>query len=445
MAIAIGSGIKSSITGSTITTGFVSSATGTLYTDRRDFYLSPQVVDELWKDVTPFISVLGRFGRKKTYDPNFKLFEHRGQWLNQVFYCGASESWTNDANTAMTVEKTAGGSDNVGYLCKGLLLEAYDTTMATRKAQFFVQAVTDQQTISVKATESSPTALIDGDVIVVVGFAAEEGSTYPAAWSDELETVWNSAAIFKTPVQVTGTLLAMTKLRGYSNELDRLRRMMFKYHKMKEAKALYFSRRYNTTAAPTTPPVGAGSRIVRTMHGIIPVIEAYSSSANVHSITMANYDWDSLVDDMMTWFEYGNAKNIKWLFGGDDVIAFFSKIGSSGFVNGNTFQFNINMSGVESKLGLNINSLTTPFGTIRLVRDRLFTQGFVKSATVKPFTGWGVLVDPEHIQKVMFRSDKYQTGLATNDYADELIVDQYFSDWGVGVTLAETHHLLKFQ
>ena len=57
------SGVKHSYSGS---------YSGVLYTDRRDFYLTPNTVAELYKEVTPFVSVLGRFGTKRTYDPDFR-------------------------------------------------------------------------------------------------------------------------------------------------------------------------------------------------------------------------------------------------------------------------------------------------------------------------------------------------------------------------------------
>ena len=34
------------------------SGSGVLFTDRRDFYISPQVVKELWTDVTPFTTIV---------------------------------------------------------------------------------------------------------------------------------------------------------------------------------------------------------------------------------------------------------------------------------------------------------------------------------------------------------------------------------------------------
>ena len=47
---------------------------GVLYTDRRDFYISPQVVKELWTDVAPFTTVVASRETRTPTDPLFKMF-----------------------------------------------------------------------------------------------------------------------------------------------------------------------------------------------------------------------------------------------------------------------------------------------------------------------------------------------------------------------------------
>ena len=49
-------------------------ASGVLYTDRRDFYIDPQVVKELWTDVAPFKTVISNKETRQTNDPVFKMF-----------------------------------------------------------------------------------------------------------------------------------------------------------------------------------------------------------------------------------------------------------------------------------------------------------------------------------------------------------------------------------
>lgn len=57
------------------TTQSSATASGVIYTDRRDFYIEPNVVKELWTDVSPFLTMVSNF-RTKTgmKDPVFKMY-----------------------------------------------------------------------------------------------------------------------------------------------------------------------------------------------------------------------------------------------------------------------------------------------------------------------------------------------------------------------------------
>ena len=57
---------------------------GILYTDRRDFYIDPQVVKELWTDVAPFTTVISNRETRATNAPIFKMFEHRNPCVKQT-------------------------------------------------------------------------------------------------------------------------------------------------------------------------------------------------------------------------------------------------------------------------------------------------------------------------------------------------------------------------
>ena len=46
-------------------------ASGVLYTDRRDFYISPQVTKELWTDVAPFTTLISNREIRDVKDPLF--------------------------------------------------------------------------------------------------------------------------------------------------------------------------------------------------------------------------------------------------------------------------------------------------------------------------------------------------------------------------------------
>lgn len=53
---------------------FADSGLGVLFTERRDFYLSPNITKELWPDVAPFTTLLAnRRTVSGLKDPMFKL------------------------------------------------------------------------------------------------------------------------------------------------------------------------------------------------------------------------------------------------------------------------------------------------------------------------------------------------------------------------------------
>ena len=85
----------------------LSGSAGVLYEDRRDFYIDPQVVKELWTDVTPFTTVISnKESRSGLADPVFKMFEHRNPWQKQsvaITYANA----TPEVGVALTLTAVA--------------------------------------------------------------------------------------------------------------------------------------------------------------------------------------------------------------------------------------------------------------------------------------------------------------------------------------------------
>ena len=73
------------------------SSSGVLYTDRRDFYIRPNIVKELWTDVTPFTTVISNRGVVSGLaDPTYKMFEHRNPWQKQYFQQSTTQACAAD-------------------------------------------------------------------------------------------------------------------------------------------------------------------------------------------------------------------------------------------------------------------------------------------------------------------------------------------------------------
>ena len=221
-------------------------ASGVLYTDRRDFYIDPQVVKELWTDVAPFTTVLSNKETRQTNDPVFKMFEHRNPWVKQSFHFGAAvtigDPDTGATSAVIAVDTISGLEAAATASWQGLIVEAWNAAETSRLAVLLIIDADGGSDVTCKAlwtNDDGSYATSDGDICHVIGNAQGEGEESPEAWADELQVVWNSCQIFKTPLEITGTLL-QASLRGESSELARLRLQKNQEHKMQKEKAFLY-------------------------------------------------------------------------------------------------------------------------------------------------------------------------------------------------------------
>ena len=187
-------------------------ASNVLYTDRRNFYVDPQVTKELWTDVAPFTTMISNQEMRDVPDPVFKMFEHRNPWVKQTWLCdGDTDNIDSDGTTTTTVTVDGPSNISIDDSLKGIIAEVWTDGYGSKKAVVRVQSVTSSTVIIVTGlwtSTGSDIALANNDIFLVIGNAQGEGSSSPEAWSDELQVVYNSTQIFKTPLQVTGSLEA---------------------------------------------------------------------------------------------------------------------------------------------------------------------------------------------------------------------------------------------
>lgn len=417
------------------------SASGILYTERRDFYLNPQITKELWTTVAPFTTIVSNRGISTGMsDPIFKLFEHRSAFIKQ--YCNANigASVTIPAHTgtavAVAVDGITGLKPTVDASFIGLQFEVWDSTLTTKKGVAIVTSVTSPATLYLKSMSTS-FAIANDDRLYVVGNAFGEGTEAPEAWADEIETVYGSTQIFKTPIEITGTLYEAA-LRGYSDELSRLRIEKAKEHKIQKEKAFLFGVNpvgYNGTFGDSAL-TDADGNTVRATYGLVSLLEAYGNTTgddqNVFTPNASTYVYADFVDDMEKVFQYIPENGSKTALVSAKVMSYFSKLASnSGFSTG----WDIEISTQEKDaLGFNIRNLITPHGILKLVWTPLFRDA--RSNLM-------LIISDENLELKQYRPMKFQTNIKT-DNAYDGIKDQYFSDEGLGVTLLESHKLFKF-
>ena len=430
-------------------------ASGVLYTDRRDFYIDPQVVKELWTDVAPFTTVLSNRETRQTNDPVFKMFEHRNPWVKQSFHFGAAvtigDPDTGATSAVIAVDNITGLEAGATAAWQGLIVEAWNAAETSRLAVLMIIDADGGSDVTCKAlwtNDDGSYATSDGDVCHVIGNAQGEGEESPEAWADELQVVWNSCQIFKTPLEITGTLL-QASLRGESSELARLRLQKNQEHKMQKEKAFLYGVRGDSASAGGTNldhdnadtfddfgRTGPGGGKVRTCYGIVAALNEYGASSgddqSVYTID-SSYKYGDFVDDMEKVFQYVPTNGVKRAFCGAGALGYWSKMaGSEGFAGGSGWT--VNLSDMKrDTLGFNYKILETPHGILQLIPT---------PALRGPNNKYMLIIDEDNMFHSQYRSPMYQTNIKTNNAYDG-VKDQYFSDEGIGITLIESHNLFK--
>lgn len=422
-------------------------ASGVLYTDRRDFYIDPQVVKELWTDVAPFTTVISNKETRQVNDPVFKMFEHRNPWVKQEFYAASnpgSLAAGDSESDAMTVDNISNLASVPDSSWVGLLCEVWDSTLTTKRGVVMITTATAADAVKYKNMTDGAIDVADNDVFQVVGNARSEGDVSPEAWADELQVVFNSTQIFKTPLEITGTLL-QAALRGESSELKRLREMKNQEHKMQKEKAFLFGTRVGgtdlaaaqgDTFADGGRTGGANSGLVRSTYGILAAIEAYGASSgddqSNFTISEASYTYSNFVDDMEKVFQYVPTSGVKRAFCGAGALGYWSKIAGSAGMAGNS-GWTVNMSDMKrDALGFNYKVLETPHGILQLIPT---------PALRGPHNKQMLIIDDDNLFHAQYRAPMFQANIKTDNGYDG-VKDQYFSDEGVGVSLIESHNLM---
>lgn len=424
---------------------YTGTTTGVLYTDRRQFYLKPNQFAELFPSVTPFLTFTMKANfRSGLADPVFKLFEHQAPWERQYLQNNGSTVTIAAGATGAAAESNAVTFDNITGLnslidasYEGLQFEVWDSTLTTKKGVVICTEGTSSTTAKFKNLGKVAVNTVDDDYFVLIGQATEEGVVSPAAWADELKVVWNQCQIFRTPIEITGTLY-QASLRGANKELARLRADKAAEHKIRMEKAFLFGSSLlgtNLSAADTFTDLDklvrtSGGKPVRTTVGLVRAIEMYGASSGQYksnfSINATSYNYDSFVDDMEIVFQYVPVAGSKDTFIGAKALSFFAKKAmdkNSGWV--------LNQDSSIDTRGNKVRYLVTPHGDLKLNLTHSFKYEHSNQMLV---------ADPRNIEYVQYRPTSFNANIKTDDGYDG-VKDEYFSDAGLGITNIKAHQL----
>lgn len=423
-------------------------SSGVLYNERRDFYISPNVVKELWSDVTPFTTVIAnKETRSGLADPLFKMFEHRNPWVKQQFTGSYVES-TPAVGTAIVLTSLAGVEGLEAVVSGTSLPDSYKGLQVewTHGSIRIVGIITSTANVGsgaakvtpITLTGSSSAAAVSAGTFSVVGNAHGEGTYSPEAWADELSIVYNSCQIFKTPVEITGSLYEAA-LRGEKNELSRLRKQKNQVHKIQKERAFLFGGSPKGTGMASGESfaesniVDADGKVIRSTMGIVTALEKYGTTSGDSQNVFASTELDTyseFVDAMEKVFQYVPTSGMKRAFVGSGALGYWSKLNQdSGFGSGWT----VNLGDMKrDRLGFNYRVLETPHGMLQLIPTPALRGSYNKKMLV---------VDDGNLFHAQYRKPKFQANIKT-DNAYDGVKDQYFSDEGIGISLIEAHSLM---
>lgn len=425
---------------------------GVLYSDRRDFYISPNVVKEKWTSIAPFLTVVAAQRTVSGFpDAMYKMFQHTNPWETQKFSNnGATDTVPKDntESAAIAVDGIVGLPSTVDDSYEGLKCEVWDEDEVTFRGACLITDAHSSTEIKCKSLRNATFTLVDNDVFIVYGNARGEGTESPEPWADELEVVWNTSEIMRTPLSITGSLLAAS-LRGERSELIRLRLQKSAESKFQAENT--FLRGYspvgtNLGAADTFTDAsganaqwrtdGAGKK-VRTTMGAISALREYGETdvteadQNVFEIPIGSFaiqDFNSLAQKV---FYVVPGPGIKEMFAGAGMMTYWSNLTAA-----KKGDWEINISEMKrDRLGFIFKWLDTPSGIIKLIPT---------PALRGPYSNYGLVINKNDMFHAIYRPPEFRAGILSKKTANapDLVKDEYFRDEGIGMTHIKHHHLM---
>jgi len=429
-----------------------------LWLDRRDFYPSPDEVAELYSDITPFTTVMYQLEVKNTKDPLYKMFEHETRAIKREFVIStASETLNSNGSesNALTVTGTpVGMSSTVDSSWLGWVCEVYDSTRATLKGQVMISAVASTTTFKCKemAGVTSITTAAN-DVFIPIFRVRAEGSVAHEGANDELSVVWNSVGFLSDSCEVTKDMDVEGYLRGYSNEMARLREEMFKGYKIMTEEALLKSvstvgtnldnsGTFSEASLRTLTDEAGNAGFIRTTYGYIPILRRWGTQwinnndtpdANIFKMPEASFDFPTLTDTSEIIFDKRDSSEA-FGFCGRTVMSIVTKqaantdkkFGWLGKVELGDQKWNT--------LGFVVREMQTPHGIIYLTPTKSLRGTYAKTMAIPNLDFVGIMER---------RADQYRNDIKQdNDY--EGVKDIIKGQKGLYFKLLKTQHMYEF-
>ena len=401
--------------------------------DLRRRYNFGASVSELAIDQTPFFRFVSQVASNPTDDPEFKSTEERSMWQKRYgFIQGIDIDEAADTSATTSARATAigatgtkpvhfidgqllkipvykgkstlvandvmkAGANNTGadYMIvklskveeTGEFVVAHCTVVRPASASHFYPAgATVDSTISNGSTAIASTGLGEADKCYVVGSAHAEGSSFPSTFKDSPYMVRTGyTQIFKTTCQMTNTARA-TQLKLVPDEWARIWKNKLIEHKYDIEQSLLF---------------GRGAKVGTTGYtqGIVDFV---LQEGNVFSWSTTKSQ-DDFLEDMSKYLDprYNNSSATLFMCS-TEVYNWLHKL--SGYASANVSEmtngrYDMAMMGKSKKFGLDISTISTPYGDMNVTRNIHLDSGQagasiiavnMKHVKYRPLSGNGV-------------------------------------------------------
>tara|TARA_B100000287_G_scaffold399358_1_gene417553 strand:- start:30148 stop:31332 length:1185 start_codon:yes stop_codon:yes gene_type:complete len=353
----------------------------------------------------PLQALLAMTSSESTDDPKYNHF--RDELPNRTIVVNGA---LNNSATSLAFDND---TDDEGFLVKGTVIHNHTTgenLLCTADADTSANTVA----ISRGFGGSTASAVADNEVLSIAGFADQEGGTAPTAISFDPTVDYNYTQIFKTAVQVTGTL-QNTYLRTGDKEQEQLTKAL-KLHMGDIERAFFFGTRgiaNGSTASPTRSTGGLISSITN-------ITDCASATATTNKMTEKEFD-KFLIEDI---FAYGS--NEKIAFAGPRVITNMMEVGK------NRWQ----PTQVDNAYGVAFTRYTTFAGDLLVYMHPMFRQISALSQEM-------IILDMNHLNYRYMdgRDTQLIRDVQTNDF--DGVKHMYMSECGLEMTHSKVHHRIK--
>ena len=352
----------------------------------------------------PLQALLSMTGSESTDDPKYNHF--RDELPDRKLQVNGAVAST--STTTVTVD----ASDDEAFVIPGTII--YNTVTGEVMRATAAANTSNHQLTLERNIGGTSHQIADDSALIIAGFADIEGGTAPTAVSFDPTTDFNFTQIFKTAVQVSGTL-QNTYLRTGDKEQESLTKAL-KMHMSDIERAMFFGKRHisnGSTASPTRYTGGLLSQITN-------ISDAASGFAASNTISEKEFD-RLLIENI---FQYGGSEKV--MFAGARVISNLMEIGK------NRWQ----PQQVDNAYGVSFTRYTTYAGDLLVQMHPMFRQ-------VPNMAKTAVILDMNEISyKYMAgRDTQLMRNIETPDF--DGVKHMYQTECGLEMLQSKPHWVIK--